>query len=139
MAQGFKFVAEEFESHRPRAGERPNVENAAAQGDFTLLRDLGFRFAALLFKPFDQVERTDFIAAGKCARVTVGVEGEGAGVDLRAFDASDDSDLDRGEAAFSASVRVCAGADTGRSVRFEARASAGKVDAVIGEETLGKE
>jgi hypothetical protein len=82
---------------------------------------------------------TELVAAGKCARVTVGVEGEGAGVDLRAFDASDDSDLDRGEAAFSASVRVCAGADTGRSVRFEARASAGKVDAVIGEETLGKE
>ena len=51
MAEGFKFVAEEFESHRPRAGERPNVENAAAQGDFTLLCDLGFRFAASRFEP----------------------------------------------------------------------------------------
>ena len=69
VAQGFKFVAEEFEPHRPRAGERPDIENAAAQGDFTLLRDLGFRFAAALFKPFDQVERTDFIAAGEPARV----------------------------------------------------------------------
>jgi len=67
MAQGFKFVTEKFEPHRPRAGERPNVENAAAQGDFTLLRDLGFRFAALLFKPFDQVEWINFIATGKCA------------------------------------------------------------------------
>ena len=67
MAQGFKFIAEKFEPHRPRTGERPNVENSAAQGDFTLLRDLGFRFAALLFKPFDQVEGIDFIAAGKRA------------------------------------------------------------------------
>jgi hypothetical protein len=82
---------------------------------------------------------TESVPAGKCARVTVGVEGEGAGVDLRAFDASDDSDLDRGEAAFSASVRACAGPDTARSVKFEARASAGKVDAVVGEETTGKE
>ena len=67
MAQGFKFVAEKFEPHRPGAGKRPNVENAAAQGDFTLLRYLGFRFAALRFEPFDQVEWINFIAAGKRA------------------------------------------------------------------------
>jgi hypothetical protein len=65
VAQGFQFVAEKLEPHRPRAGERPNVENAAAQGDFTLLRDLGFRFAALLFEPFDQIEWINFIAAGQ--------------------------------------------------------------------------
>ena len=82
---------------------------------------------------------TESVPAGGCARVTVGVEGEGAGVDLRAFDASDDSDLDRGEAAFATSVRVCAGAEGARSVRFEARASAGKVDAIIAEAISAKE
>jgi hypothetical protein len=74
---------------------------------------------------------------GKCVRVTVGVEGEGAGVDLRAADATDDADLDRGHAAFAATVRACAPNDSPRTVRFEARASAGKVDAVIGEQTSG--
>jgi hypothetical protein len=74
---------------------------------------------------------------GKCVRVTVGVEGEGAGVDLRAADATDDADLDRGHAAFAATVRACALNDSPRTVRFEARASAGKVDAVIGEQTSG--
>ena len=69
MAQGFQFVTKKFEPHRPRAGKRPDIEDAAAQGDFAFLRDLGFRFAAVLFQPFDQVERIDFIAAGERARV----------------------------------------------------------------------
>ncbi len=82
---------------------------------------------------------TESVPAGRCARVTVGVEGDGAGVELRAFDASDDGDLDRAEAAFASSVRACAGADAPRSIRFEARASAGRVDALIGEEPGAKE
>ena len=65
MAQGFKFVAKEFKPHRPRAGERPNIENAAAQGDVTFLRDLRLRFVGLLFKPFDQVEGIDLVASRK--------------------------------------------------------------------------
>jgi len=68
MPERLEFVAEKFEPHRPGTGERPDVENAAAQGDFALLRDLRFRFIALLFEPFDQVERIDFIAADQRAR-----------------------------------------------------------------------
>jgi hypothetical protein len=111
----------------------------AATGPDRLLEGKQSPARAVTLDPAHGVAWTESIAAGKCARVTVGVEGEGAGVDLRAFDASDDSDLDRGESATSASVRACAGADAARSVRFEARASAGKVDAIVGEETTGKD
>lgn len=85
------------------------------------------------------VSWNETLAPGRCAHVTVGVEGEGAGVDLRVFDAADDSDIDRGEAAFATSVRACATADSTRGVRFEVRASAGRVDAVIGEQSTGKD
>lgn len=78
---------------------------------------------------------TESIAPGRCARVAVGVEGEGAGVDLRALDAADDTELDRSEAATASSVRACAGPGAPRNVRFELRASAGRVDAVVGEQT----
>ncbi len=63
MAQGFEFIAEKFQSRGPGAGERPDIEDAAAQGDFAFLRDLGLRLVTLLFEPFDQVERIDLIAA----------------------------------------------------------------------------
>ena len=63
MTQRFQFVAEKFQSHRPRAGRRPDIQNAAAQGDFAFLRHLGFRFVALFFEPFNQIQRIDFIAA----------------------------------------------------------------------------
>jgi hypothetical protein len=78
---------------------------------------------------------TESVAAGKCLRVTIGAQGEGSGVELRAFDAVDGSEIDRSEAAHAASVRACAAVDGARSVRFEARASAGHMEAVIGERT----
>lgn len=77
--------------------------------------------------------------AGRCVRVTVGVQGEGTGVDLRASDPADGADVDRSEAAHAASVRACAPPDGPRTVRFDLRASAGKVDAVIGEQVTGKD
>jgi hypothetical protein len=68
-------------------------------------------------------------------RVAIGVQGEGLGVELRAIDGSAGEEIDRSEAAHAASVRACAPADAARTVRFEARASAGKLDAVIGART----
>jgi hypothetical protein len=78
---------------------------------------------------------TSTVPAGQCTRVTVGVQGDGAGVDLRASDPSDGTDLDRAEAAHATSVRACAGPGSSRPVRFDVRVSAGKLDAVIGEQT----
>ncbi len=72
------------------------------------------------------------IAAGQCLRVSAGVEGEGTGLELRMWDAVTGEELDRSHGQFSASVRACT-ASAARSVRVEARASAGKLDAVLGE------
>jgi len=85
------------------------------------------------------VSWTETLPAGRCVRVTVGVQGDGAGVDLRAWDVKETADIDRSEAAHAASVRTCAQADGPRSVRFDLRASAGRLDAVIGEQTSGKD
>jgi hypothetical protein len=82
---------------------------------------------------------TETVAVGRCVRVTVGVQGEGAGVDLRASDPTDGAELDRSEAAHAASVRVCAASDGPRSARFDLSASAGRVDALLGEQTSAKE
>lgn len=76
------------------------------------------------------------IAAGQCLRVAVGAEGEGTGLELRLFDSVSGDELDRSHGQNAGSVRACAGAST-RTVRIEARATAGKLDAVIGERTAG--
>jgi hypothetical protein len=75
------------------------------------------------------------IAPDQCLRVAVGVEGEGTGLEVHMFDAVNGDELDRSHGQFSAGVRVCA-ANTARSVRIEARASAGKLDAVLGERII---
>lgn len=72
------------------------------------------------------------IPAGQCLQVGVGVEGEGTGLDVHMFDAVNGDELDRSHGQFSASVRACSGT-AARSIRVEARASAGKLDAVVGE------
>ena len=53
---------------------------------------------------------TETVAPGRCMRVTVGVQGDGSGVDLRASNPSDGSDIDRSQSAHAAGVRACAGA-----------------------------
>jgi hypothetical protein len=78
---------------------------------------------------------TEPVAAGRCVRVCIGAEGSGAGIELRAFDPAEGSEVDRSEASHAASVRACAPAGAARDVRFEARATAGRMDAVIGERT----
>ena len=79
-----------------------------------------------------QLVQTTSIAAGQCLRIAVGVEGEGTGLETRIFDAVTGEELDRSHGQNAAAVRACAAGAT-RSVRFEARATAGKLDAIIGE------
>lgn len=71
------------------------------------------------------------IPAGQCLRVAVGAEGEGTGLDLRLFDVGDGEEIDRSHGQTSAAVRGCAPASGARSVRIEARASAGKLEAIF--------
>ncbi|HEY8075038.1 MAG TPA: hypothetical protein VIF62_13035 [Labilithrix sp.] len=76
------------------------------------------------------------IPAGKCLRVAVGVEGEGTGLELRLYDAVSGDELDRSHGQNAGAVRACAGA-AARSVRLDVRATAGKLDAVLGERVVG--
>ena len=75
MAERFKFVAKEFQPGGPRAGQRPDIEDAAAQGDFTFLGDLGFRLIALFFEPFDQIQGIDLVPALTLARALLDFAG----------------------------------------------------------------
>ncbi len=43
VTERFQFIAKKFQTDRPRAGRRKNIENATAQGDFTFLRNLRLR------------------------------------------------------------------------------------------------
>lgn len=72
------------------------------------------------------------IAPARCVRVAVGAQGDGVGVELRAFDGAE-GEIDRSEAAHAALVRACAPVNAARTVRFELRASVGRLDAIVGE------
>lgn len=73
------------------------------------------------------------IPAGQCLHVYAGVEGEGTGLDLRLHDAPSGEELDRSHGQVSAAVRACAPSGSARSIRIEARASSGKLDALVAE------
>jgi hypothetical protein len=79
----------------------------------------------------------EVVPPAACTRVIVAVQGEGAGVDLQAVDAEHETVLDRAESAEAASVRACAQTGLPRRVRFEARASAGRLDALMSEASDG--
>lgn len=72
------------------------------------------------------------LAPSSCVLESIGAEGEGTGVSLVAIDAASGDVLDRGAARLATSVRACAGA-AGRKVRFEAKATSGKLTGVVGE------
>ena len=77
------------------------------------------------------------VPAGKCLRVSAGAQGEGTGLDLRAFDVANNEEIDRSHAANATAVRACAPANAARPVRVELRATSGKLDVVIGERIGG--
>lgn len=115
---------------------------AFAQHPLAASRMLG-RFAPLFEGASGRVKSTPLenakhyvqesnIPAGACLHVAAGVEGDGTGVELRVFDAGSNEELDRNAGQTSASVRACAGAAT-LNLRMEARATAGKLSAIIGE------
>jgi len=74
------------------------------------------------------------IPAGQCLRIAIGVEGEGTGLEARLFDTATSEEIDRSHAQNAASLRGCA-TTSARPIRYELRATAGKLDAVIGERT----
>ena len=75
------------------------------------------------------------IASNACLNVAIGAEGEGTGLDARLFDAVSGEEIDRSHGQNAALLRACAG-NAARSVRVEVRATAGKLDVVIGERSV---
>jgi hypothetical protein len=74
------------------------------------------------------------INAGQCLRVAIGAEGEGTGLEARLFDATSGEEVDRSHGQNAVALHTCSDAGT-RSLRIEARATAGKLDAIIGQRT----
>jgi hypothetical protein len=77
------------------------------------------------------------VPPGRCARISVGAQGDGTGIELRASDMGSGDEIDRSHAANAASVRACAPANVARQVKVELRATSGKLDAVVGERLGG--
>jgi hypothetical protein len=75
----------------------------------------------------------DSIPAGKCIRVAAGAEGEGTGIEGRVTERSTGDELDRSHAPSAIALRACAPPGSPRVVRVEMRATAGKLDVVVGE------
>jgi len=78
LTEGLERVAEELESDGPGSGEGEDIDDAAAQGEFAALSDLGFGFVGLVLEPLDQVQWVEGIAlaeAAEAASEVVGVEG----------------------------------------------------------------
>jgi hypothetical protein len=117
-------------SAHPLAASR--MLGRAAAGPDALFDGKELALRELALDPSHVVSWNETIGAGTCLRATVGAQGDGAGVEARVFDA-EDGEIDRSEDAHAASVRACAGPDGARTVKIEVRASAGRLDAVLGE------
>ncbi len=72
------------------------------------------------------------VPPGKCLRAAVGTEGPGTGIEFRVFDLASEEELDRAHGVDSALVHACAKRDA-RTLKFELSATAGRLDAIIGE------
>jgi hypothetical protein len=104
----------------------------AASGPASMLDGKAASVRELALDPVRTLAWNELVPAGGCIRATVGVEGPGAGVELRAFSEQGD-ELDRSESLQASSVQACAAADQAANVRFEVRSSAGRMDGVLGE------
>jgi hypothetical protein len=76
---------------------------------------------------------TETIPPWGCLQTTVGAEGDGTGLELRAFDSTTGDELDRSHGERAVSVRACAPEKSVPDVRIELRATSAKLDVVIGE------
>jgi hypothetical protein len=104
----------------------------AASGPDELFEGKEVALRELVLEADKVISWSETIGAGACLRTTLGAEGEGAGIEARVFDA-EEGEIDRSEDAHAVSVRACAGGDAPRTVKLEVSASAGRLDAVLGE------
>jgi len=105
----------------------------AADGPAVILEGTPLSARALELDSDKLVSWSESLAAGQCLQVSVGAEGEGTGLELRAFDATSGEEIDRSHAARAVSVRACAEPTAARSIRFELKTTSGKLELVVGE------
>jgi hypothetical protein len=118
-----------FRAHPLAAGR---MLGRAALGPVSLFEGQVLAVRRAQLEPARHDVRAASIPPGRCLIAAFGAEGEGTGLEVRLFDAVSGEELDRSHGQHDAAVRGCAGKTT-RSVRVEARATAGKLAAVIGE------
>jgi hypothetical protein len=82
-----------------------------------------------------QIVQNTSIPANSCLRIAIGAEGDGTGLEARLFDVAGGEEIDRSHGQNAASLRACS-SGAARAVRFEVHATAGKLDAVIGERSI---
>jgi hypothetical protein len=129
LARPEKWKEPAFTSH-PLAASRMLARSASPPASLPEGKAGTVRHAVL--EPAKRYMQDANIAANSCLRITAGVSGDGTGLELRLFDAVSGEELDRSHGQTAASVRACASTGA-RSVRLEARATAGKLDAILGE------
>jgi hypothetical protein len=116
---------------RPLAASR--MLTRAASGPGMLHEGTALPTKTFTLDPSRRVSYTQAVPPGQCLRVAVGVEGDGAGVELRLFDGVTSDELDRESAEMRVSGRACASATMPRQVRVEIRGGTGRLEAVVGE------
>ncbi len=120
-----------FAAHPLAAGR---MLGRSAAGQLALHEGTGSAVRHAVLEASKQFVYNASVAPSSCLRIAIGTEGEGTGLEARVIDAVSGDELDRAHGQNGATLRACAEQAT-RTVRVEAHATTGKLDAVIGERT----
>ena len=105
----------------------------ATEGPAMLLEGTAVSVRSATLEDGKLLSWTETVPPWGCLQATAGAEGEGTGLELRAFDGATGEELDRSHAERAVSVRACAPERRVPDVRFELKATSGKLDVVVGE------
>jgi hypothetical protein len=119
-----------FVAH-PLAGSRMLAR--ATEGAAKLFEGVPFSVRTVMLEDAKLFAWTETVPPGGCLQATAGAEGEGTGLELRAFDVATGEELDRSHAERAVSVRACAPDRRVPDVRFELKTTSGRLDVVVGE------
>ena len=105
----------------------------AAAGPIMLHDGIAVSVRAATLEEGKLLSWTETVPPWGCLQTSAGAEGDGSGLELRAFDPATGEELDRSHAERAVSVRACAPEKKVPDVRFELRVTGGKLDVVVGE------
>ena len=105
----------------------------AAVGTSAMLEGVPVAVRAAVVDAVHRLSWEETIPARKCLQIAVGAEGDGTGLSGRMIESTTGDEIDRTHADRAIAMRACATPEVPRVVRVEIHASAGKLDALIGE------